>query len=251
MAFYSVNRRFVAGLALTGFMLAAAGCQSSDNGILNFGLTKKDPVAPPPPQDPKILASQLRAYCPKVTLRDGTAYFNTYAKGTTAKPKKKKVDAAADAAADAEAEAAAAAAQTGPNGQPIDPAHDPSKIIYQASITDVTRDCTHANGQMSMKIAVAGKIVPGPMFAPGTVTMPIRIAVQHGDEVLYSQLHPYQVQVTDPSAATQFVFVDSNVVVPEPTARDYQAYAGYDENTPVASADKPKGKRKKRAPATN
>ncbi|MDX8452009.1 hypothetical protein RFM98_04500 [Mesorhizobium sp. VK9D] len=245
MAFYSVNRRLVAGLALTGFMLAAAGCQSSDNGILDFGFGKKDPTAPPPPQDPKILASQLRAYCPKVTLREGTAYFNTYAKGATAKPRKKKGDAAA------EAEAAAAAAQTGPNGQPIDPNRDPSKIIYQASVTDVTRDCTHANGQMSMKIAVAGKVVPGPLFAPGTVTMPIRIAVQRGGEVLYSQLHPYQVQVTDPSAATQFVFVDSNVVVPEPTARDYQAYAGYDENTPAASADKSKGKRKKRAPATN
>ena len=248
MAFYSVNRRFVAGLALTGFMLAAAGCQSSDNGILNLGFGKKsDPTAPPPPQDPKVLASQLQAYCPKVTLRDGTAFFNTYAKGAAAKPKKKK----ADAAADAEAEAAAAAAQTGPNGQPIDPAHDPSKIIYQASISDMTRDCTHANGQLSMKIAVAGKVVPGPMFAPGTVTMPIRIAVQRGDEVLYSQLHQYQVQVTDPSAATQFVFTDTNVVVPEPSAKDYQAYAGFDENTPAASTDKSKGKRKKRAAATN
>ncbi|RUV44723.1 MULTISPECIES: hypothetical protein [unclassified Mesorhizobium] len=247
MRFYSVNRRVVAGLALTGFMLAAAGCQSSDNGILNFGFSKKDPTAPPPPQDPKVLASQLRAYCPKVTLRDGTAFFNTYAKGAAAKTKKKKVDAAADAEAEA-----AAAAQTGPNGQPVDPNRDPAKIIYQASITDVTRDCIHENGQLTMKIAVAGKVVPGPQFTPGTVTMPIRIAVQHGHDVLYSQLHQYQVQVTDPSAATQFVFTDTNVVVPEPTARDYQAYAGYDENAPAAT-DKSKARRKKRvaAAATN
>ncbi|PBB93560.1 hypothetical protein CK215_06330 [Mesorhizobium sp. WSM3864] len=245
MRFYSINRRVVAGLALTGFMLAAAGCQSSDNGILNFGFSKKDPTAPPPPQDPKVLASQLRAYCPKVTLRDGTAFFNTYAKGTAAKTKKRKVDAAADAEAQA-------AAQTGPNGQPVDPNRDPAKIIYQASITDVTRDCIHENGQLTMKIAVAGKVVPGPLFTPGTVTMPIRIAVQHGPDVLYSQLHQYQVQVTDPSAATQFVFTDTNVVVPEPTARDYQAYAGYDENAPAAT-DKSKAKRKKRvaAAATN
>ena len=240
MRFYSVNRRFVAGLALAGFMLAAAGCQSSDNGILNLGFGKKDPTAPPPPQDPKVLASQLRAYCPKVTLRDGTAFFNTYAKGTAAKPKKKKSDATGDADA-----AAAAAAQTGPDGAPVDPNRDPAKIIYQASITDVTRDCTHENGQLTMKIAVAGKVVPGPMFAPGTVTMPIRIAVQHGTDVLYSQLHQYQVQITDPSAATQFAFTDANVVVLEPTAQDYQAYAGYDENAPKATTDKSKGKRKK------
>ena len=60
-----------------------------------------------------------------------------------------------------------------------------------------------------------------------------------------------QVQVSDPSAATQFVFTDTNVVVPEPTAKDYQAFAGYDENTPKSATDKPKGKRKKKVAATN
>ena len=238
MAFYSFNRRFVAGLALTGFMLAAAGCQSSDNGILNLGIGKKtDPNAPIPPQDPKILASQLQAYCPKVTVRDGTAYFNTYAKGAP-QPKKKK--------ADAEAEAAAAA-PTAPDGTIVDPNKDPTKIIYQASISDVSRDCVRANGQLTMKVGVAGKIVPGPMFAPGTITMPIRIAVMHGTDVLYSQIHPYQIQVSDPSTATQFVFTDSNVVVPEPSAKDYQAFAGYDEVTPKAVTDKPKKSGRKKA----
>lgn len=96
MGFHSFNRRFVAGLALAGFMLAAAGCQSSDNGILNLGFNKKDPTAPPPPADPKIVASQLLAYCPRVTVRDGTAFFNTYAKAAPA-PRKKKGAAAQDA----------------------------------------------------------------------------------------------------------------------------------------------------------
>jgi hypothetical protein len=234
MAFHSFNGRFVAGLALTGFMLAAAGCQSSDNGILSFG--KKD-TTPPPPQDPKVLASQLQAYCPKVTLRDGTAYFSTYAKGAKTK---KKTDASQDATAQA--------AQPAPDGTVVDPLKDPKTIIYQASITDVTRDCSHANGSLTMKIAVAGKVVPGPMFTPGTITMPIRVAVMHGTEVLYSQLHPYQVQVSNPSTATQFVFTDSNVVVPEPAAKDYQALAGYDEGAAKVSTDKPK---KKKTVATN
>ncbi|TJW07173.1 MAG: hypothetical protein E5W82_24845 [Mesorhizobium sp.] len=236
MTFHSFKGRFVAGLALTGFMLAAAGCQSSDNGILGFG--KKD-TTPPPPPDPKVLASQLQAYCPKVTLRDGTAFFNTYAKGSQ-KPRKK-----ADAAQDA---LATPAAQLAPNGAIVDPDRDPTKIIYQASITDVTRDCSRANGQLAMKIAVAGKVVPGPMFTPGTITMPIRVAVMHGTEVLYSQLHSYQVQVSDPSTATQFVFTDSNVAVPEPTAQDYQAFAGYDESAPKGMTDKP---RKKKTVVTN
>jgi hypothetical protein len=222
MGFHSFNRRFVAGLALTGFMLAAAGCQSSDNGILGFG---KKGTTPPPPADPKILASQLLAYCPKVTLRDGTAFFNTYAKAAPA-PRKKKGAAAQDAPPAADAAAT--------------PPDDSANIIYQASITDVTRDCSRANGSLNMKIAVAGKVVPGPKFNPGTITMPIRIAVMHGKDVLYSQLHQYQVQVTDPSTATQFVFTDSNVVVPEPSAQDYQAFAGYDETTPKATTNKSK-----------
>ncbi|MCZ8543063.1 hypothetical protein OOJ09_02635 [Mesorhizobium qingshengii] len=243
MAFRTFSGRFLAGLALTGFMLAAAGCQSGDNGILNLGIGKKDPTAPPPPADPKVLASQLQAYCPRVTVRDGTAFFNTYGKDVQkAKPKLKKTgDAAQDAAAQAAADAAA--------GTPPD---DSARIIYQASISDVTRDCSRANGQLTMKIAVAGKIVPGPKFSPGTITMPIRTAVMHGTEVLYSQLHQYQVQVTDPSVATQFVFTDSNVVVPEPTAKDYQAYAGFDETAPKGPTDKPKKTtHKKKAAATN
>ncbi|RWO40712.1 MAG: hypothetical protein EOS12_25045 [Mesorhizobium sp.] len=243
MAFRTFSGRFLAGLALTGFMLAAAGCQSGDNGILNLGIGKKeDPTAPPPPQDPKILASQLQAYCPRVTVRDGTAFFNTYSKEAQ-KPKpriKKTGDAAQDAAAQADADAAAAT-----------PPDESANIIYQASVSDVTRDCSRANGQLTMKIAVAGKIVPGPKFSPGTITMPIRTAVMHGTEVLYSQLHQYQVQVTDPSVATQFVFTDSNVVVPAPTAQDYQAFAGYDETAHQATADKPKKTRRKRAAATN
>ncbi|QKC97814.1 hypothetical protein [Mesorhizobium sp. NZP2298] len=243
MAFRTSRGRFLAGLALTGFMLAAAGCQSGDNGILDLGFgKKKDPAAPPPPQDPKVLASQLNAYCPRVTVRDGTAFFNTYANEVKkAKPKVKKTgDAAADAAAQAAADAAAAT-----------PPDDSARIIYQASIADVTRDCSRADGQMTMKIAVAGKIVPGPKFSPGTITMPIRTAVMHGTDVLYSQIHQYQVHVTDPSVATQFVFTDSNVVVPAPTAQDYQAYAGYDETAPKGTTDKPKKTHRKKAAATN
>lgn len=240
MVFRTFSGRFLAGLALTGFMLAAAGCQSGDNGILNLGFGKKDPTAPPPPQDPKILASQLQAYCPRVTVRDGTAFFNTYSKDVQKpRPKLKKTgDAAQDAAAQAAADAAA-------------PPDESANIVYQASVSDVTRDCSRANGQLTMKIAVAGKIVPGPKFSPGNITMPIRIAVMHGAEVLYSQIHQYQVQVTDPSVATQFVFTDSNVVVPEPTAQDYQVFAGYDENAPKAMTDKPKKTRRQKAAATN
>ncbi|MHA6685081.1 hypothetical protein [Mesorhizobium sp. A556] len=195
MIFRSFNGRFLAGVALSGFMLAVAGCQSSDKGVLGVGGDQQAKV-----EDTRVKASDLLAYCPAITLRAGTAYYNTYAKGG-----KKKAD-AADAEQDASAD-----------------------IVYQAAITEVTRDCSRNAGQMTLNIAVAGKVVPGPKGAPGTITMPIRVVVVHGSDVLYSQLHQYKLQVSDMSAATQFVFNDPNVVVPEPTAKDYQVFAGYDE----------------------
>ncbi|MGO4836962.1 hypothetical protein AB4144_32425, partial [Rhizobiaceae sp. 2RAB30] len=53
---------------------------------------------------------------------------------------------------------------------------DPTKLAYQAAMTDVTRSCTRANGMMTINVAAAGKIITGPAGAPGAVTMPIRIA---------------------------------------------------------------------------
>ncbi|MGF7008817.1 hypothetical protein [Aminobacter sp. BE322] len=170
-------------------MLIVAACQSG--GSSGF-------FAPPQPKDPKqiaeeegkILASELLAYCPNVTLRDGTAFFNSYAKG----------------------------------GQ-----DDPAKLTYQSAITDATRNCTRTDTTMSINVGVAGKVVTGPAGGPGTVNMPIRIAVIRGEEVLYSQLHKNAVQVADPSMATQWVFTVPNITIPKPTARDVQIFVGYDE----------------------
>lgn len=201
MVFRSFNGRFLAGVALSGFMLAVAGCQSGDKGLLG--------AAQPAKEDTRIKASELMAYCPAITLRDGTAYFNTYARGG----KKPQKGPDADAAADAQ--------------------DDSGNIVYQAAITDVTRDCTRNGGMLTMRVAVAGKVVPGPKGTPGAITMPIRVVVLHGTDVLYSQLHQHKVQVSDMGTATQFLFTDANVVVPEPTARDYQVFAGYDEGPPA------------------
>ena len=162
-------------------MLAAAGCQSGDStGILGMG--GGDDSTPKTAPEGKVLQSELRAYCPPVTLREGTAFFNTY---------EKKGD------------------------------DDPTKLIYQSSISAVTRTCTYGGGMITMNVAVAGKVVPGPVATDGTVTMPIRIVVSDasGGEPLYSQLHKYEVAVNKASGATQFVFNDPNVTFAAAGAR--------------------------------
>jgi hypothetical protein len=181
MKFRLIEGRLLKGFAFGGFILAAAGCQSSDGGV--GGETA--------PAD-KVLASELLAFCPKVTLREGTAYINRYAKG----------------------------------GE-----EDPTKLIYQASLADVTRSCSRVDGMMTINVAAAGRVVPGPAGAPGAVKLPIRVAVVRGEEVLYSQLHDYQVAV-DSSGAAQFVFNDPNVTIPIPPDQAVRVFAGFDEGPP-------------------
>jgi hypothetical protein len=173
-----------AGSLLAGFMMIAAGCQSSDNPTRDVADMATPPV---------VRESELRAYCPNVSLRAGTANYSTY--------------------------------QRGGDG-------DPSKLVYQVSLSDTTRACTYEGGNMTIKVAAAGRVVAGPGGQAGTVTMPIRVAVARGTEVLYSQLHQHQVNVANPSAATQFVFTDPAITIPQPEQRNVQIFVGFDEGPP-------------------
>jgi hypothetical protein len=188
----------MARLGLLSFILAAAGCQSGDGaGLLGTGGSGQD-AGPKAAPEGKVLQSDLRAYCPPVTLREGTSFFNTYEKRAE---------------------------------------NDPTKLIYQSSISAVTRTCTYNGGMITMNIAVAGKVVPGPLATDGSVTMPIRIVVSSGADMLYSQLHKFEVAVNKQSGATQFLFNDPNVTFPQPAPGTVQVFAGYDEGPPKKGAE--------------
>ena len=188
MAFRSINTRFLTGFALVGFMLAAAGCQSGDaGGALGLGGDKTKQ-----PEEGKVLASELLAYCPRVTLKEDTGSFNRYAKG----------------------------------GE-----DDPAKLSYQASISEVTRSCSRTTGMLTMNVAVAGRVVPGPAGASGTVRLPIRVVVLQGEEVLYTKQIDHQGAVAG-SQAQQFIVNDPNVTVPIPEDNTLQVFAGFDAGPP-------------------
>lgn len=136
-----------------------------------------------------ISETELRAYCPRVVLRAGTSSYRTHEGADT---------------------------------------EDPSAVIYQAMIAETSRSCTYGNGMLNMTVALAGRVVPGPKGREGQITMPIRVAVTRGDEVLYTQLHQHPVQVTA-GGATQFLFTDAAVTFPQPTQRNVTVFVGYDE----------------------
>jgi hypothetical protein len=137
-----------------------------------------------------VKLSELRMYCPAVRLREGTAYFNTYERGGD---------------------------------------KDASKVIYQASIADVTRRCASNGGMLNIDVAIAGRVVPGPKGKAGTITMPIRVAVVQGSEVLYSELVKHPVAVGDTIGATQFIYTNPPIQIPVPAQQNVQIFAGYDE----------------------
>jgi hypothetical protein len=187
MGFGSSKVRFLTVLLFAGFMSAVAGCQSDDAGsVLDPGTGG----GTTPPADGKILQSELRAYCPKVTLLQAAAVHDTFQKKGEA---------------------------------------DPTKLVYRSSITAVTRKCAYGGGMITMDVAAAGRVIPGPLAADGNVSMPIVVTVTRGEETLYSNKAKYDVAVSKAAGATQFIFHDANVTFPMPEPNTVVVSIGYEQ----------------------
>ena len=185
----SMSGRFLAAFALAGFMLAVAGCQSGDSGsVLGFGGKEQKAEAG---RRPRSWRATCLAYCPQVTLREGTGFFNTYAKG----------------------------------GE-----DDPAKLIYQASISDVTRSCTtrqrHADHEGR---ASPGASFPGPPARPAPSTMPIRIAVMRGERGALLAAARVPGGDSAPPAQPSSSSTTRMSAYPIPAERSLQVFAGFDE----------------------
>lgn len=142
------------------------------------------------PPPGQITQAELLGYCPSVGVRQADAVIDSYQRG----------------------------------GQ-----DNPSKLIYRATINDATRSCTYQNGQTYMTIAIAGRVVPGQASAVGNMRMPIRVTVYEDTQQIYTQLHQYDVAISDTIGATQFVFSDSSFSMPNPTRRNIRVVIGYEK----------------------
>ncbi|TCD13485.1 hypothetical protein [Oricola cellulosilytica] len=182
MHFYrTVNVKSVS--ALLGLLVLAA-CQTA----------KVDDTLGDP--DAELTADDLRAYCPRPVLREGTAILRTFTRGNE---------------------------------------NNPDEIIYQATITDVTRTCRYRDGLLYMSVVAAGRVVNGPKGTTGNLELPVRVAISHGEDLPYSRLGKINVPISPGGGATQFIYKDEQVSVPAPTEPSLQVFVGFDEgpyNTP-------------------
>jgi hypothetical protein len=137
-----------------------------------------------------LTVDDLRAFCPRPVLREGTAILRTFTKNNE---------------------------------------NNPDEIIYQATITDVTRTCKYRDNLLYMTLAAAGRVVNGPKGSAGDLELPVRVAIKQGENLPYSELGKITVAVAPGAGATQFIYKDERIAVPATNPRGMQVFVGFDE----------------------
>jgi hypothetical protein len=109
---------------------------------------------------------------------------------------------------------------------------EPNFVRQQASITKTARECGTQGGTLTMKVGVGGRVLAGPKGGPGTVTLPIRVAVvkqTEGATPLYTNLYKVPITVSAPSFGTNYDEVFTVSVPVGPEDRDLIVFVGFDE----------------------
>lgn len=131
-------------------------------------------------------------------------------------------------------------------------------LRYQGTIVRTARECRVSAGVMTMKVGIEGRVITGPAGGPGTVDIPLRIAVvQEGinPKTITSKFARIQVGIAGAVDRVPFTHVDPDVSFPMPTrAADIDSYVVYVGFDPVgAQQDKkkpaPKSKSKPKSTA--
>ncbi len=190
------ERVFGCALSIIVTAMVVSACTSSNTGGgSSGGLGSLFSGAEKEPEPDKTAAAvNLRAYCPQVIIRDGTKNYRMYEPGTDR----------------------------------ADP-DSISKLYYQATITEVARECNHSVGELAMRVGTKGRMINSSTRRTGTVELPVRIAVQRGEELIYSCLHKVPATILEGSTFTTFQYIDSAIRFPTPTNKNISIYVGFDE----------------------
>ena len=109
-------------------------------------------------------------------------------------------------------------------------------LRYQVGIGQTARDCRLANGVVTMKIGIQGRVILGPQGAPGQIEVPVRLAVVHetatNSKAITTKLERVSVTVQPDSTNAIFTLVDNEISFPMPRGGDiddYVVYVGFDQ----------------------
>jgi hypothetical protein len=108
-------------------------------------------------------------------------------------------------------------------------------VRYQGSIIRTARECHVNAGVMTMKVGIEGRIITGPAGGPGTVHVPLRIAVVEegvSPMAVVSKFGRETVTVNNSVDRVNFTHVDPDISFPLPQPlgliERYVVYVGFD-----------------------
>ena len=108
-------------------------------------------------------------------------------------------------------------------------------LRYQGSIIRTARECKVTGGVMTMKVGIEGRVITGPAGGPGTIEVPLRLAVVKegvAPKPILSKFVRIPVTITGAIDRVTFTHVDPEVTFPMPVpAADidsYIVYVGFD-----------------------
>ena len=127
----------------------------------------------------------------------------------------------------------------------------PLDVRYQGSIIRTARECRVNAGVMTMKVGIEGRVITGPAGGPGTVDVPLRLAVvQEGvsPKAVVSKLARIPVTIAGAVDRATFTHIDSDISfpLPQPLADidAYVVYVGFDPAGATPEKKKPPVKKK-------
>ena len=126
-----------------------------------------------------------------------------------------------------------------------------SGVRYQASLSQLARQCTAAGGNLLIKVGVQGRIILGPAGGPGPVELPLRYAVVLGgvtERTIATEFKRVAAEVPPGQSSVTFSNVDESLSIPMPPRAElaaYMIYVGFDE---IGDAPEKKPAAKKPAP---
>jgi hypothetical protein len=125
-------------------------------------------------------------------------------------------------------------------------------VRYQGTIIRTARECHVNAGIMTMKVGIEGRIITGPAGGPGTVDVPLRIAVvQDGidPKTIVSKFGRETVTVVNAVDRVDFTHIDPDISFPLPQPLGnidaYVVYVGFDPLGAQPEKKKPAIKRKR------
>jgi hypothetical protein len=124
-------------------------------------------------------------------------------------------------------------------------------LRYQATILRTARECQVNSGIMTMKVGIEGRVIVGPAGGPGTINVPLRIAVvQEGvnPKTITSKFARVDVTVASAVDRVAFSHIDPEISFPLPqpivNIDSYVVYVGFDPAGAQQEKKKPAGKPK-------